>query len=44
LQSINGLLEDANTALDTATNGYETLNKLIGVGKALLTGIGFLGL
>ena len=43
MESINGVLEDANSTIDTATKGYETFNKIVQVGKILLGGIGFLG-
>ena len=44
LEGINGVLEDANSAIDTASKGYDTVNNLLVLGGKLVagfTGFGF---
>jgi len=43
LESINGVLEDTNSTIDTATKGYESFKNVLTMGAKLLSGIGFLG-
>ncbi|MCX7096815.1 MAG: GTP-binding protein [Methylococcales bacterium] len=38
LESINGVLEDANSTIDTATKGYDTVNNLLALGAKLVAG------
>jgi len=43
LEFINGMLENTNSTIDTATKSYESFKNVVAMGARLLGGIGFLG-